>query len=179
MKILDTSFKMTKRRFRFRGQKMCITRVKWNTSINNFKNVNLPFLQSIRFNIRRYKSWCIAKSSSCTTTRLSILFTSCITAIKTMLSNIVKQLMRGMVKRIFWSIKNSDEILYKLNSKGFLASSLSTYYFSTLYTTLSHNLINETQTELIGLKCLFLKLIHANTIITNIINWIWIDWTNL
>ena len=25
---------------------MCITRVKWNTSINNFKNVNLPFLQS-------------------------------------------------------------------------------------------------------------------------------------
>ena len=28
MKILDTSFKMTKRRFRFRGQKMCIKRVK-------------------------------------------------------------------------------------------------------------------------------------------------------
>ena len=26
MKILDTLFKMTKRRFRFRGQKMCITR---------------------------------------------------------------------------------------------------------------------------------------------------------
>ena len=28
MKSLDTSFKMTKRRVRFRGQKMCITRVK-------------------------------------------------------------------------------------------------------------------------------------------------------
>ena len=28
MKILDTSFKVTKRRFRFRGRKMCITRVK-------------------------------------------------------------------------------------------------------------------------------------------------------
>ena len=28
MKILDTSFKMTKRRFRFRGLKMCFTRVK-------------------------------------------------------------------------------------------------------------------------------------------------------
>ena len=27
-KILDTSFKMTKRRFRFREQKMCITRAK-------------------------------------------------------------------------------------------------------------------------------------------------------
>ena len=30
---------------------MCITKVKRNTSINNFKNVNLPFLQDIRFNI--------------------------------------------------------------------------------------------------------------------------------
>ena len=28
MKILDKSFKMTKRRFRFRGLKMCTTRVK-------------------------------------------------------------------------------------------------------------------------------------------------------
>ena len=32
---------------------MCITRIKGNTSINNFKNVNLPFLQGIRFNISR------------------------------------------------------------------------------------------------------------------------------
>ena len=30
---------------------MRITREKKNTSINNFKNVNLPFLQGIRFNI--------------------------------------------------------------------------------------------------------------------------------
>ena len=30
---------------------MCITRVKCNASINNLKNVNFPFLQSIRFNI--------------------------------------------------------------------------------------------------------------------------------
>ena len=34
-------------------------------------------------------------------------------------------------------------------SRGFLASSLSTYDFSTLYTTLPHNLINEKLTELI------------------------------
>ena len=33
--------------------------------------------------------------------------------------------------------------------KGFLASGLSTYDFSTLYTTLPHNLINENLTELI------------------------------
>ena len=44
-------------------------------------------------------------------------------------------------KNLFWSIKNSGEILNKLKSRGFLASGLSTYDFSTLYTTLPHNLI--------------------------------------
>ena len=52
-------------------------------------------------------------------------------------------------KNLFWSIKNSGEILNKLKSKGFLASSLSTYDFSTLYTTLPHHLIKEKLTELI------------------------------
>ena len=52
-------------------------------------------------------------------------------------------------KNLFWSIKNSDEILNKLKPKGFLASGLSTYDFSTLYTTLPHNLIKEKLTELI------------------------------
>ena len=33
---------------------MCITRVKWKIGINNFKNVNLPFLQGIRFNIFQF-----------------------------------------------------------------------------------------------------------------------------
>ena len=50
---------------------------------------------------------------------------------------------------MFWSIKNSGEILNKLKSKGFLACSVSTYDFSTLYTTLPHNLTKKTLTELI------------------------------
>ena len=37
-------------------------------------------------------------------------------------------------------LKNSGEIRNKLKSRGFLASGLSTYDFSTLYTTLPHNL---------------------------------------
>ena len=41
------------------------------------------------------------------------------------------------------------EIINKLKSKGFLASSVSAYDFSTLYTTLPHNLIKEKLTELI------------------------------
>ena len=52
-------------------------------------------------------------------------------------------------KNSFWSIKNSGEILNKLKSRCFLASNLSTYDFSTLYTTLPHNLIKEKLTELI------------------------------
>ena len=52
-------------------------------------------------------------------------------------------------KKLFWSIKNSGETLSKLKSRGFLASSLSTYGFSTLYTALPHNLVKEKLTELI------------------------------
>ena len=44
------------------------------------------------------------------------------------------------------------KILNKLKTRGFLASGLSTYDFSTLYTTLSHNLIKEKLTELIEQK---------------------------
>ena len=48
--------------------------------------------------------------------------------------------LRGNGKNLFWSIKNIGEVLNKLKSKGFLASCVSTYNFSTFYTTLSHNL---------------------------------------
>ena len=50
---------------------------------------------------------------------------------------------------MFWSIKNSGEVLNKLMSRGFRATSLSTYDFSTLYTTLPHNLIKEKLINLI------------------------------
>ena len=52
-------------------------------------------------------------------------------------------------KNLFWSIKNSGEVLNKLKSRGSRATSLSTYDFSTLYTTLPHNLIKEKLINLI------------------------------
>ena len=58
-----------------------------------------------------------------------------------MFLNIVKQFMIGMVKVLFGWLQNADKILNKLKSNGFLVSSLSTYDFSTLYTTLPHNVI--------------------------------------
>ena len=55
---------------------------------------------------RPYKSRFIANSSACTTTELSILLTSCLTAIKkTMSLNIAQQFMKEMVKIYFGLLK--------------------------------------------------------------------------
>ena len=50
----------------------------------------------------------------------------------------------------FWSIKNSNHVLNKFKSKNFQASKLSTYDFSTLYTTLPHHLIKDKLIDLIN-----------------------------
>ena len=44
---------------------------------------------------------------------------------------------------VFWSIKNSGEILSKFDQKDFNISSVNTYDFSTLYTSLPHKLIKD------------------------------------
>ena len=56
--------------------------------------------------------------------------------------------MKGQEK-ILWPIKNSGEVLSKLKDKGYQGTILSTYDFSTLYTTLPHNLIKEKLLDLI------------------------------
>ena len=50
---------------------------------------------------------------------------------------------------MFWPLKYSGEVLSKLKYIGYQATSLSTYDFSTFYTTLPHNLIKETLLDLI------------------------------
>ena len=52
-----------------------------------------------------YKARFIANSSSCTTRKLSKLLTSCLTAVKNMLSNIVKRYTRDPVKTCFGLLK--------------------------------------------------------------------------
>ena len=54
---------------------------------------------------RPYKSRFIANSSACTTTELSILLTSCLTAIKNHVINIAQQFMKEMVKIYFCLLK--------------------------------------------------------------------------
>ena len=83
------------------------------------------------------------------TTELSILLTSCLIAIKNNVIKYCTTVYERNGKKLFWSIKNSGEILNKLKSRCFLASGLSTYDLSTLCTTLPHNLTKENLTELI------------------------------
>ena len=100
---------------------------------------------------RPYKTRFLANSSSCTTTELSKLLTSCLTAIRKHVIKYCDKVYRyeRSSKNLFWSIKNSNEVLNKLKSRSFRASSLSTYDVFMLYTTLPPNLIKEKFNDLI------------------------------
>ena len=98
---------------------------------------------------KTYKARFIANSSSCTTTKLSKLLTSCLTTIKNHVTKYCGTVYKRSGKNLFWSIKNSCEVLKKLKSQGFHASSLTTYDFSTSYTTLPHNLLKDKLVDLI------------------------------
>ena len=99
-----------------------------------------------KLNKRPYKARFIANSSSCSTTELAKLLTSSLTAIK---SHVIRcsETVYETSKNWFGSIKNSGDMLRKC--RGFHATSLSTYDFFTLYTTLPHHLIKEKLLDLI------------------------------
>ena len=61
-----------------------------------------------------YKARFIANSSSCTTTELSKLLTSCLTAVKKHVIKYCEKVYKRSGKNLFWSIKNSGEILDNL-----------------------------------------------------------------
>ena len=64
-----------------------------------------------------YKARFIANSSSCTTTELSKLLTSCLTAVKKHVIKYCEKVYERSGKNLFWSIKNSGEILDKLKAR--------------------------------------------------------------
>ena len=92
----------------------------------------------------------IANSSSCTTTNLSKLLTSCLTAVKKHWIRYYDTVYEKDGINCFWSIKNSNDVLNKFKSKNFQASELSTYDFSTLYTMLPHHLIKDKLIDLLN-----------------------------
>ena len=116
------------------------------------RNAKTDFLRCngyLSFTKKTYKARFIANSNSCTTTELSKLITSCLTAVNNHVIRYCEKVYEKSGKILFWSIKNSGEVLNKLKSRGFRATSLSTYDFSTLCTTLPHNLIKEKLINLI------------------------------
>ena len=96
-----------------------------------------------------YKARFIANSSSCTTTELSKLLTSCLTTIKNHVVKYCEKVYERSGKNIFWSIKNSCEVLNKLKSRGFLCIQFVYIRFFYIYTTLLHNLIKDKLVDLI------------------------------
>ena len=76
-----------------------------------------------------YKARFIANSSSFTTTELSKLLTSCLTAIKAQVIKYCETVYERSGKNMFWPLKNSGEVLSKLKDIDYQATSLSTYDF--------------------------------------------------
>ena len=89
-------------------------------------------------------------NSSCTTTVLSKLLTSCLTAVKKHWIRYYDTVYERDGIKYFWSIKNSNDVLNKFKSINFQASKLSTYDFSTLYITLPHHLIKDKLIDIIN-----------------------------
>ena len=96
-----------------------------------------------------FKARFISNSSSSTTTTLSQLLTSCLIKVKEHVQRYCDKVYTNSGINLFWSIKNSGDVLSKLLNKHCQVSSISTYDFSTLYTTLPHDLIKLKLTHLI------------------------------
>ena len=115
------------------------------------KQDRLPTLYWLpKLHKRPYKARFIANSSSCTTTVLLKLLTSCLTAGKKHWIRYYDTVYERDGINYFWSIKNSNDVLNKFKSKNFQASKLSTYDFSTLYSTLPRHLIKDKLIDLIN-----------------------------
>ena len=119
--------------------------------VSKLKRIKTKLLHCTGYlnSIKTYKARFIANSSSCTTTELSTLLTSCLTPVKKYVIKYCEIVYERSGKNLFWSIKNSGEILDKLKARDFNATIFSTYDCSTLYTTLPYILIKDKLIDLI------------------------------
>ena len=90
---------------------------------------------------RPYKSRFISNASNCSTTILSKHITSALTAVKDHVIKYSETAFSNSNVNYFWSIKNSSEVIEKLRLRNFRGSQVSSFDFSTLYTSLPHDLI--------------------------------------
>ena len=146
-------------------------------------NMKIPTLHWItKLHKTPYKSRFIANSVSCTTKPISVYLTSALSAIRNHIINYSKKVQENNNVNIFWSIKNSSEVVNKIKSFNYNSSHLSTYDFSTLYTTLPHKLIKDKLTSLIEItfareKCTYIALNAKTAFFTNQILDNYTTWT--
>ena len=82
--------------------------------VSKLKKIKTTFLRCAGYlnSIKKpYKAIFIANSSSCTTAELSKLLTSCLTAVKKHVIKYCEKVYERSGKNLFWSIKNSGEII--------------------------------------------------------------------
>ena len=91
--------------------------------------LNMELTEVNELHKRPYKARFIANSSSCTTTELSKLLTSCLTVVKYHVTRYCEKVYERSGKNLFWLVKTSGEVPNKLNSRGFRATSVSTLNF--------------------------------------------------
>ena len=121
--------------------------------IVNITEKKLPSLYWIpKLHKTPYKSRFIANSVSCTTKQLSVYLTSALSAIRYHIAKYCNTVYENSNINLFWSIKNSLEVIDKIKIRKYKVSQVSTYDFSTLYTTLPHALIKSKLVSLIGKK---------------------------
>ena len=87
-----------------------------------------------------YKSRFISNSSHCSTTILSKHITSSLTEVKDDIKYSETAFSNTNVN-YFWSLKNSYKVIENLRLRNFQGSQVSSFDFSTLYTSLPHDLI--------------------------------------
>ena len=105
--------------FKFINTHSIDTTAKFAVSIKE-KQDRLPTLYWLpNFQKRPYKARFIANSSSCTTTVLSKLLTSCLTAVKKHWIRYYDTVYERDGINYFLSIKNSNDVLNKFKSKNF------------------------------------------------------------
>ena len=96
-----------------------------------------------------YKSRFISNSSHCSTTT-SKHITSALTAVKDHVITYSETAFSNSNVNYFWSIKNSSEVIEKLRLRNFQGSQASSFDFSTLFTSLPHDLIEAKMLSLLN-----------------------------
>ena len=85
-----------------------------------------------------YKTRFIAGSSSCTTTRLSKLITSCLKLVRSHSISYCKTVYDRTDVNVMRIINNSLDVIQMIGRKQFQATSVTTWDFLTLYTSIPH-----------------------------------------